>query len=85
MITAIYLLVNLALVYILPMSKLAGSTFAGGDAMNLIFGERGGQILTFWLLLSLIGIINAILMLNPRILFGLAREGLFIKKATDRQ
>ena len=59
-IIAIYLLVNLALVYVLPMSQLAGSKFAGGDAMNLIFGTSGGQIFTILALLSLIGIINAI-------------------------
>lgn len=82
LIAAIYLLVNLALVYILPMSKLAGSQFAGADAMSLMFGEMGGQILTVLALVSLIGIINAILLLSPRILFGLARESFFVKSAT---
>ena len=81
LIIAIYLLVNIALLYVLPMSRLAGSTFAGGDAMSLIFGARGGQILTILALLSLIGIINALLMCNPRIMFALGREGLFTEKA----
>ena len=80
-IIAIYLLVNLALLYVLPMSQLAGSKFAGGEAMSLIFGEQGGQILTILALLSLMGIINALLMCNPRIMFALGREGLFTKKA----
>ena len=78
----IYVLVNLALLYVLPIEQLAGSKFAGGDAMSLMFGERGGQILTIMALLSLIGIINAILMGCPRILFGLGRDGLFTKYAT---
>jgi basic amino acid/polyamine antiporter, APA family len=81
LVMAIYLLVNLALVYVLPMSQLAGSKFAGGDAMSLIFGERSGQIITILALLSLIGIINAITMLQTRILFGMGRDGLFTKKA----
>jgi APA family basic amino acid/polyamine antiporter len=80
-IVVIYLLVNLALLYVLPMSRLAGSTFAGGDAMSLIFGAQGGQILTILALISLIGIINALLMCNPRSLFALGREGLFTEKA----
>jgi len=80
-IIAIYLLVNLALIYVLPMSHLAGSKFAGGDAMGLMFGERGGQILTILALLSLIGIINAIMMMAPRIMFALGRDGLFTQKA----
>ena len=41
----------------------------------------GGQILTILALLSLVGIINAILMMQPRIMFALGRDGLFTKKA----
>jgi APA family basic amino acid/polyamine antiporter len=80
-IIVIYLLVNLALLYVLPMSSLAGSQFAGGDAMTLIFGARGGQIVTVLGLLSLIGIVNAIMMLAPRITFAMGRDGLFTRKA----
>ncbi len=78
--TTIYLLVNLALLYVLPMARLANSKFAGADALSLIFGERSGQILTVLAMLSFLGTINALLMLTSRTLFGLGREGLFIKK-----
>ena len=81
LITSIYLLVNMALLYVLPMSQLASSKFAGGDAMNLMFGERSGQIVTILALLSLIGIINAIMMSAPRIMFALGRDGLFANRA----
>jgi len=80
-IIGIYLLVNLALLNVLPMSQLAASRFAGGDAMSLIFGSRSGQLVTILALLSLIGIINAILMMAPRIMFALGRDGLFNEKA----
>ena len=81
LITAIYLLVNLALIYVLPMTQLAGSKFAGADAMSLIYGERSGQILTVLALLSILGILNAYLMANPRISLALARDGLFPQQA----
>ncbi len=80
-IIAIYLLVNLALLYVLPMTQLNSSKFAGGDAMSMIFGERSSQLVTILALLSLIGIINAIMMSTPRIMFALGRGGLFTKKA----
>ena len=80
-IIAIYLLVNLALLQVLPMSQLAASKFAGGDAMSLIFGAKSGQIVTILALLSLIGIINAIMMMAPRIIFALGRDGLFTHTA----
>ena len=80
-IIAIYLLVNLALLYVLPMTQLSASRFAGADAMGLIFGERSGQLVTILALVSLIGIINAIMMMAPRIIFALGRDGLFTEKA----
>lgn len=76
LIIVIYFLVNLALIYVLPMSRLAGSQFAGGDAMALIFGLRGGQFLTVLALLSIVGILNAYLMANPRIVLALARDSM---------
>lgn len=82
LIISIYLLVNVALLYILPMSVLAGSKFAGADAMNLMFGAMSGKIVTILALLSLIGIINALLMMGPRIMLALSRDGLFAAKAT---
>ena len=80
-IIVIYLLVNLALLNVLPVSQLVTSNFAGADAMSAIFGTRSGQLVTMLALLSLIGIINAILMMAPRIMFALGRDGLFSDKA----
>ena len=80
-VTAIYLLVNIALLYVLPMAQLSGSKFAGGDALSLMFGARSGQLITILALLSLIGIVNAIMMMAPRIIFALGRDGLFTQRA----
>lgn len=76
LIIVIYLLVNLALLYVLSVPQLAASKFAAADAMSLIFGERSGQILTALALLSIIGIINAHLMFVPRVMFALGRDGM---------
>ncbi|HEU0253952.1 MAG TPA: amino acid permease, partial [Pyrinomonadaceae bacterium] len=43
-IAAIYLLVNVALLYVLPMSQIAGKEFAAGEAANVIFGVYGDTI-----------------------------------------
>jgi APA family basic amino acid/polyamine antiporter len=80
-ITVIYILVNVALLHVLPIPQMAASKFAAGDAMGLIFGERSQQIVTVLALLSLIGILNATMMGTPRILFALGRDGLFTRKA----
>jgi basic amino acid/polyamine antiporter, APA family len=81
LVIAIYLLVNLALLYVLPIATLASSKLAAADAMRQIFGERGGQIVTILALISLLSIINAVLMFVPRTLYALSRDGLFLSKA----
>jgi APA family basic amino acid/polyamine antiporter len=77
----IYLLVNVALLYVLPLSQIAASKLAAADAMRVVFGARGGQIVTGLALLSIIAIVNAILMFTPRTLYALGRDGLFSARA----
>jgi APA family basic amino acid/polyamine antiporter len=74
---AIYLLVNLALFYVLPLPQLAASTLPAGAAAQAVFGERGSQIITLLAFITLPGTINVCLMITPRILFAMSRDGLF--------
>lgn len=78
---AIYLLVNLALLYVLPLPQLAASTLPAGDAAQTVFGVRGSQIISLLALITLPSIINANLMVSPRIIFAMSRDGLFSSKA----
>jgi len=82
LIILIYMLVNLALLYVLPMSTLAGSKLPAADAVQLLFGPGSAQVVTFLLMISIMGIINAQLMFNPRVIFAMARDGLFFRFAT---
>ena len=82
LIIAIYLLVNAALLHVLPMDVMATSKFAGADAIAVIFGARSSEIVTALALLSIIGILNALLMFVPRVLLALGRDGLFWRNAT---
>lgn len=82
LIVAIYLLVNAAILYILPMPVLQQSKLAAADAITLIFGEQSGKIVTFFLMISILGIVNAQVMFNPRVLYSMGRDGLFLPQAT---
>jgi APA family basic amino acid/polyamine antiporter len=73
----IYVLVNLALLAILPVPDLARSTLPAADAAEIVVGERGRQIITALCVLSLLPLLNAIMMIGTRILFALGRDGLF--------
>lgn len=80
-IIAIYLLVNLAILYIMPMDMLATSKLAASDAIKLIFGEKSAMVVTFFLTLSIFGILNAQIMFSPRVIYSMSRDGLFFKAA----
>lgn len=73
---AVYLLVNLALLAVLPIPELARSTLPGADAAAVVAGGRGKQILTVLSVVSLLPLLNAILMIGTRILFAMGRDGL---------
>ena len=81
LVMAIYVLINLAILHALPMSKLAGSKLAAADAAQLIFGGYSSQIVTIIMLVSLLGIINASFLFTPRVMFALSRDGLFFHSA----
>jgi APA family basic amino acid/polyamine antiporter len=72
----IYLLVNLALLAVLPLPALSQSTLPAAVAAQVVFGGRGNQIITLLSLVSLLPLINAIMMIGTRILFALGRDGL---------
>jgi APA family basic amino acid/polyamine antiporter len=74
---AIYLLVNLALLYVLPIADIAGSQLAAADAAARVFGESSGTVVTTIAFLSLMCITNSALMQTPRILFAMSRDNLF--------
>jgi APA family basic amino acid/polyamine antiporter len=80
-IAAIYLLVNLALLYVLPMSQFAGKEFAAGEAANVIFGAYGDTIFRCLTIVSMLSGINALHLMATRVIFAMSRDGLFTKKA----
>ncbi|MDE3188266.1 MAG: APC family permease [Acidobacteriota bacterium] len=72
---AIFLLVNAALLHVLSIGKLAASQMPAADAAELIFGGHGRSMILFVSLVTAISAINASLMITPRILFAMARDG----------
>jgi APA family basic amino acid/polyamine antiporter len=80
LVIAIYLLFNLALLYVLPLSALAGQTLAAGAAATAIFGQRGDTILRSLTIVSMLSSINAYQMMATRVIFAMSRDGLFSRR-----
>lgn len=77
---AIYLLVNLALLYVLPISQIAGQDLAVGQAAEAIFGARGDTIIRGLTIVSMLSAINACQLMATRVLFAMSRDGLISEK-----
>lgn len=78
----IYLLINIAILYALPLAELSQSKLAAADAMQAIFGPGVGKSITIFLMLSIIGILNTQVMFAPRVIYSMGRDGLFFFQVT---
>jgi APA family basic amino acid/polyamine antiporter len=83
LVTIIYVLVNAALLYALPLENLTSSTLPVADLANRIFGVYGDKIVTILALITLLSLLNANLLTGPRILFAMSRDGLLADRIAD--
>jgi APA family basic amino acid/polyamine antiporter len=81
LIVAIYVLVNLALLHVLPIQTLAHSTLPAADAGAAILGSASGTVITVVSLIILLSVSNALLLICSRIIFAMGRDGLLFKCA----
>jgi APA family basic amino acid/polyamine antiporter len=79
----IYVLVNIGLIAVLPLQTMAKSLLPAADAAKLVFGGKGDFIVTIISVISLLGILNAVLLFTPRILFAISRAGLFFNSISN--
>lgn len=75
--TAIYLLVNAVYLHALPIGVLQGEPRVGEAAASVLFGEAGGRLTAALILASVLGCLNATILVGPRIAYAMAIDGLF--------
>jgi APA family basic amino acid/polyamine antiporter len=81
MIIVIYLLVNLALLRVLPIPQLAASNLPAADAAQIVFGQASGRLILVLSLLTLLSFVNSVLLGATRIIFAISRDGFFLTRA----
>lgn len=74
-----YLLVNLAYMFLLPLDVIAGTPRVAGEAMAAIV-PWGGKAVAVAIALSIFGTISIYTMSAPRIYFAMAADGIFFKQ-----
>jgi APA family basic amino acid/polyamine antiporter len=82
LIATLYLLINWAFVRVLPMPVLAASKLPAADAARLVFPHGGAELVTMISLLTILSLLNSVLLVAPRILYAIGRDGLLTRRAT---
>lgn len=80
-VTALYLLLNLAFLRVLPLHDLAGEALAAGAVARAVFGALGDPVIRAVVVIGLLSSVHAFLLMAPRVLFAMARDGLVSGRA----
>jgi APA family basic amino acid/polyamine antiporter len=75
----VYLLVNAAFLWSVPIEQMARSNLPAGEAAVRLFGAAGDDLIAGLAIVSILGTLNESLLVNPRIAFAMAREGLMFR------
>jgi APA family basic amino acid/polyamine antiporter len=73
-ITAIYVLVNAALLHVLSPVEMAATKLPAAAAATRALGPAGGMVMTAMAIFSVVAICNLVMMLVGRIGYGMARD-----------
>jgi basic amino acid/polyamine antiporter, APA family len=76
----LYVMANLAYLYVFPVDVIAKSDRIAADAMNAAIGPIGATIVAVIILFSIAGAANGNMLTDPRVFFAMARDGVFFKK-----
>jgi APA family basic amino acid/polyamine antiporter len=82
LVIVIYLLVNAAYLYVLPLSGMIGETLAAGAAARAIFGQKGDAVVSALLLAGMLSAVNALILMASRVIFAMSRDGLVSPRLT---
>ena len=82
LVIAIYLLFNLALIYVLPFERLAGEPLAAGAAAEAVFGPHVATVISVVAILSLLASVNGNTLTAPRVVYAMSRDRLFWRGAS---
>jgi APA family basic amino acid/polyamine antiporter len=81
LLTLIYVGVNVAYLYALPMSELRGVSRVGEHAATVLVGVNGARFVALTVVISTFGCNAAAILAGGRLLFAMARDGVFLPAA----
>jgi APA family basic amino acid/polyamine antiporter len=77
---AVYMLINAAYLYVLPVDQMAKSPLVAASAAEIIFGHSGAAIISIAVIISTFGALNGSILSTARVCFAMSRSNMFFKK-----
>lgn len=78
----LYLAINVVYIYGVPMSEMKGTARISEVATTRLFGYPTSAGITALITVSILGALNVVTMLGPRIYYAMARDGVFFQRLT---
>jgi APA family basic amino acid/polyamine antiporter len=82
-VAALYMLVNAAVQYVLPTGAIAMSPRAASDAIGVVLGPIGAQVVSAAMALSMLVTLNGTIMSGARVPFAVSRDRYFFSALAE--
>lgn len=73
----VYLIINVAFLYILPIDVMAKSTLVASDVATAVLGTAGGGVVAAMVMISTFGTSNGTIMASSRVYYAMSRRKMF--------
>ncbi|MEO8200051.1 MAG: APC family permease [Gemmatimonadota bacterium] len=80
---AVYLVLNLAFLRVIPIGQIAGDPFVAGSAARQVFGVAGDIVIRVIVVVNILSAMNATLLMASRVPVAMAEDGLISSVATN--
>ena len=82
LVIALYLAVNIVYIYGVPVTEMKGALRVSEVATTALFGYQTSAWITALITISILGALNVVTMIGPRIYYAMARDGIFFSRLT---
>lgn len=78
-VTALYLAINAVYIYAVPVTEMKGALRVSEVATTALFGYQTSALITAIITISILGALNVVTMIGPRIYYAMAQDGVLFK------
>jgi APA family basic amino acid/polyamine antiporter len=79
---ALYLAINAVYIYAVPVTEMKGALRMSEVATTALFGYKTSAWITAMITVSILGALNVVTMIGPRIYYAMAKDGVFFRRLT---